>query len=307
MGVWLASGAVALTGRADGPGLAPPTAADRVLEDRQRRVGDLVGVDVGALLGERAALGGLSRQGQLSCGGAARLMAAADGWCAVSLPRPTDLDLLPAWLGVPAAEEDPWPAIARVLAQRAAPEVAAGGQLLGIPCGVVGGGPRRPAVVEYSLGARCGNDSVPNRRRRSSSMWDTDSVPNRRRRNPWPTPLEETLVVDLSSLWAGPLCAHLLQLAGARVIKVEGTDRPDGARLGAPGLFALLHAGQQAVTVDVESVDGRATLRALLLTADVVIEGSRPRALRRLGVTPEEIAVRGSSRLLGEHHRLRPR
>ena len=38
------------------------------------------------------------------------------------------------------------------------------------------------------------------------------------------------LVVDLSALWAGPLCAHLLGLAGARVVKVESLGRPDGAR-----------------------------------------------------------------------------
>src|SRR2546425_1090972 len=32
--------------------------------------------------------------------------------------------------------------------------------------------------------------------------------------------LDGALVVDLSSLWAGPLCAHLLANAGATVIKV---------------------------------------------------------------------------------------
>ena len=41
-------------------------------------------------------------------------------------------------------------------------------------------------------------------------------------------------IVDLSALWAGPLCAHLLQLAGASVVKLESTRRPDGARFGAP-------------------------------------------------------------------------
>ena len=40
------------------------------------------------------------------------------------------------------------------------------------------------------------------------------------------------MVVDLSSLWAGPLVGHLLLRAGARVVKVESTTRPDGARRG---------------------------------------------------------------------------
>jgi len=33
--------------------------------------------------------------------------------------------------------------------------------------------------------------------------------------------IEGLVVVDLSALWAGPLCANVLGLAGARVIKVE--------------------------------------------------------------------------------------
>ena len=40
------------------------------------------------------------------------------------------------------------------------------------------------------------------------------------------------LVVDLSALWAGPLCGGLLAGAGATVVKVESTHRPDGARRG---------------------------------------------------------------------------
>ena len=37
-------------------------------------------------------------------------------------------------------------------------------------------------------------------------------------------------VVDLSALWAGPLAAHLLWLAGAEVVKVESRSRPDAMR-----------------------------------------------------------------------------
>jgi crotonobetainyl-CoA:carnitine CoA-transferase CaiB-like acyl-CoA transferase len=95
-------------------------------------------------------------------------------------------------------------------------------------------------------------------------------------------------VIDLSSLWAGPLCGQLLTRAGWRVIKVESTRRPDGARLGPSGLFDLLHAGQESVALDVATPAGRDVLQRLIDTADVVIEASRPRALQQLGVGPSD-------------------
>ena len=96
-------------------------------------------------------------------------------------------------------------------------------------------------------------------------------------------------VVDLSSLWAGPLCAHLLQRLGAEVIKVESTQRPDGARRGAPEFFDLLNAGKRSVALDLASAAGRERLRVLLSQADIVIEASRPRALRQMGISAEQL------------------
>src|SRR4029453_19173112 len=95
------------------------------------------------------------------------------------------------------------------------------------------------------------------------------------------------LVVDLSSLWAGPLCAHLLGLQGARVVKVESTGRPDGARRGPAAFFDLLHGGPRGVARDLRDPAGAACLRRLLAAADVVVEASRPRALRQLGIEAE--------------------
>lgn len=101
--------------------------------------------------------------------------------------------------------------------------------------------------------------------------------------------LDRALVVDLSSLWAGPLCAHLLGRAGARVVKVESTRRPDGARAGNRRFFGWLHAGHESVAVDFTSAEGRGALADLVRAADVVIEASRPRALAQLGLAPERL------------------
>ncbi len=103
---WAASGAMSLTGEADADPLAAPAslvpavlAMGEELAAATAVLGACVDLDTLALLGERAATAGLTRHGDRSCGGATRLVRALDGWLAVSLPRPDDLELLPAWLG----------------------------------------------------------------------------------------------------------------------------------------------------------------------------------------------------------------
>src|SRR5688572_22069647 len=103
-----------LTGRPDGAPLGARAGIVWVLEAAAEQlgtstanVGDAVVVDGPALLGERAALAGLTRRGDVSCGGSTRLLPTADGWVAVALPRPEDLELLPAWVGV-VADGEPW-------------------------------------------------------------------------------------------------------------------------------------------------------------------------------------------------------
>jgi hypothetical protein len=99
------------------------------------------------------------------------------------------------------------------------------------------------------------------------------------------------LVVDLSAMWAGPLCARLLGLAGLRVVKVESTRRPDGARGGDPAFFRWLHGGHESVALDLASTAGRVALARLVAAADVVIEASRPRALAQLGIDAEAVVA----------------
>ncbi|MEO7247069.1 MAG: CoA transferase, partial [Novosphingobium sp.] len=86
--------------------------------------------------------------------------------------------------------------------------------------------------------------------------------------------------IDLSALWAGPLCSHLLQLAGAQVVKVESRSRPDALRGADPAFFALLNGGKDSVSVDLADN----AVHALIAKADIVIEAARPRALAQLGI-----------------------
>ena len=72
-------------------------------------------------------------------------------------------------------------------------------------------------------------------------------------------------MVELGSLWAAPLCAALLRLAGATVVKVESTKRPDGARRGPATFFDLLNAGKRSLSLEVRTASGFDILRRLAI------------------------------------------
>ncbi|HEY5429435.1 MAG TPA: hypothetical protein VIK04_09990, partial [Solirubrobacteraceae bacterium] len=103
---WAASGGMALTGRADGVPVMSPAPAFGLLcavvselASVTRDVGVEVRADPGELVAGRAALAGWRRRGRVSAGGSARLVRAADGWCAINLSRADDVEAVPAIIG----------------------------------------------------------------------------------------------------------------------------------------------------------------------------------------------------------------
>lgn len=271
---WAASGAMALTGRADGPPLAAPgrpaarvaAALEQVGELTCARTGVLVPLPGVEVLGERAAIAGLARRGPISCGGAFRILHTADGRIGLSLPRPEDLDLVPALTECSEVQADPWETVSRWARETPTHEAAQRIALLGLP---------GSAIPSCDVNSRAGVEVTEFGRRRH------------RRTTP--------IVVDLTALWAGPLCAHLLGLGGARVIKVESVSRPDGARFGPPAFFDLLHHGHAMVSVNFQDPRDMERLRALIADADLVLEASRARALRQLGLDACACAASGTS------------
>ena len=211
-----------------------------------------VTVDLPTALFLRARLAGLPRPGRTSAGGSCRLLRTADGWAAVNLARPDDHASLPALLALLDTRDDD---LAGGALRTTAHRLADAAQTVGVAAAALGSARgRRPPVRSVPQGERL------------------------------PRPLAGLRVLDLSALWAGPLCAKLLGLAGAHVTKVESTVRPDGARWGSPGFYRWLHEGHDSVVLDFAS----GALAEAVDRADIVIEASRPRALRRLGVKAEE-------------------
>ena len=266
---WARSGAMALTGSAERAPLmcAAPLAAcaDGALAALAALAPPraYAGISGAALLGERAAIAGYTRRGRLSPGGSCRLVECADGWIAANLARDDDWALVPAWLEHEGAGE--WGSVERAARGLAVDMLIERGRELGLGVAPVSDA-RTPTSVTRPQGPHTQEQTRP------------------------------PVVVDLSSLWAGPLCAHLLQLAGAEVIKAESTQRPDGARSGPQPFFDLLNHGKRSVALDLAAPQGREQLRALIARADIVIESSRPRALRQLGIVAEDL-LRANPRL----------
>jgi crotonobetainyl-CoA:carnitine CoA-transferase CaiB-like acyl-CoA transferase len=259
---WAGSGLAYLTGPPesdpDVSRAAVLTEARRVADDIARLLG--VEVDAATALAGRAAILGLTRGGRVSAGGATRLLATADGWCAIALPRPDDVAALPALLETDAIPDDPWTAVSGWAAMRSTEAVIARGQLLDIAVAGLGEVSAEPPVVRRSG--------------RSARARQVDGL----------------LVADLSSLWAGPLCGQLLARAGAVVVKVESPRRPDGTRSGESAFFDWMNFGKLSYAVDFD--DDTDAVRQLLTAADIVIEGSRPATLRRRGLSADDVPGR---------------
>ncbi|NRA34366.1 MAG: CoA transferase [Polyangiaceae bacterium] len=280
--LWASSGAMALSGQAELPDL-PPAPVASAMSGAAWALSALAGapadLDGPALLGERAAHYRYSRRGRVSVSGSARLMKLSDGELAVNLPRHSDWELVPAWLEakdstLAAAElskadekdDSAWASLASQLRHQSCDALVSRARLMGM---AVSQAKSRETVTEWCQIERW---------RSAADRVSGDSIA-----------LARPVVLDLSALWAGPLAAQLLLSHGARVIKVESESRPDGARLGDAGFFRLLNGGKRSCAVDLGTEHGVATLTDLIKQADIVIESSRPRALRQLGIVAEDL------------------
>lgn len=101
--------------------------------------------------------------------------------------------------------------------------------------------------------------------------------------------MKRVRVIEFCEIAAGPYCGMLLADAGADVIKVE---RPQGDAMrmwpplneGYSENFASINRGKKSVVLDLKSDEGAAHARALILSADVVLENFRPGVMQRNGI-----------------------
>jgi crotonobetainyl-CoA:carnitine CoA-transferase CaiB-like acyl-CoA transferase len=107
-------------------------------------------------------------------------------------------------------------------------------------------------------------------------------------------PLQGLRVIELGQLLAGPFAGCMLGYFGAEVIKVEppGGDPIRNWREVKEGTslwWRSLARNKKCISVNLKTEEGRALVKELLLSADIVIENFRPGVMEGWGLDPETL------------------
>lgn len=98
--------------------------------------------------------------------------------------------------------------------------------------------------------------------------------------------LQGIRIVEVEGLGPGPFAGMMLADMGAEVIVIHRPASTNPTGSGA----SLLDRGKRSITLDLKDPDDLATAKALITTADALIEGFRPGVMERLGLGPETFA-----------------
>lgn len=106
-------------------------------------------------------------------------------------------------------------------------------------------------------------------------------------------------VLDLTHALAGPFCAQMLADHGADVIKIEplegdffrhmGPFREGDTEQHFGGLFHSCNRNKRSIALDLKNPAGQATFKALVKSADVVIENFRAGVMEKMGLGYETL------------------
>lgn len=108
-------------------------------------------------------------------------------------------------------------------------------------------------------------------------------------------PLSGLRIIDLTSVIMGPMATVILGDLGAEVIKVESptgdVNRTMGRSVGVgqSELSLNINRNKSSVVLDLKSDEGHRRLMDLIVDADVFVTNMRPRALRRLGISYDDL------------------
>ena len=111
-------------------------------------------------------------------------------------------------------------------------------------------------------------------------------------------PLEGVRVLDLSRVFAGPLCGQVLADFGAEVIKVEHPGRGDdtrdwGIRIGATETtyYNSMNRNKRSITLDLQTPEGLKIVHDLVPQFDVVLHNFKAGGAEKLGLGYSQLKV----------------
>ena len=103
-------------------------------------------------------------------------------------------------------------------------------------------------------------------------------------------------MLDLSRVFAGPLCGQVLADFGAEVIKVEHPGRGDdtrdwGMRIGKTETtyYNSMNRNKRSITVDLQTPEGVKIIHSLLPQCDVVVQNFKTGGAEKLGLGYEQL------------------
>ena len=105
-------------------------------------------------------------------------------------------------------------------------------------------------------------------------------------------------VIDMTTVYSGPISGSILGDQGADVVKVEkpGGDMQRGMyrthRNGVDGQFAMVNRNKRSIVIDLSNDQGMAVLHRFFESADVLLENFRPGVMDRLGLGYESVHQR---------------
>ena len=116
-------------------------------------------------------------------------------------------------------------------------------------------------------------------------------------------PLAGIRVIEFTHMVMGPTCGMILADLGAEVIKVEPPGGDKTRRL--PGLgmgfFRTFNRNKKSVVLDVQTPAGLESARALVASADVVLENFRPGLMTKLGLDYATLSAEQPALIYASH------
>ncbi|EXJ89657.1 hypothetical protein A1O3_02724 [Capronia epimyces CBS 606.96] len=125
-------------------------------------------------------------------------------------------------------------------------------------------------------------------------LWNTTALPAPRKAWPHPKekdqqqqgykPLAGIRILDFSRVIAAPAVSKILSVLGADVLRVSCDKLPEYATT-----MPDLQTGKRDTNLDLKTAEGRQVFAELVKGADILVDGYRPGALKRLGFDPKAL------------------